>query len=196
MATGSAATSRWKCLAPWSRCSVAARSPNGLQTDYRCRIGTWGRLRTSNDVDQLIRRAAPITRKAFFGSGTCVHTRPELRLRSNGESTFAAERRQYGSFRPFKRSEANARFVPTDDIASPRQVSAAGVNMAYQPTSSFGGNRDPLIRVILRQYRRSELTTDNSSYSRFSPITDFRGSTENAFASTQFGSSSELRVLA
>jgi len=43
--------------------------------------------------------------------------------------------------------------------------------MANQPTPSFGGNRDPLIRTILRQYRRSELATDDSGYGRFSPKT-------------------------
>jgi peptidoglycan hydrolase-like protein with peptidoglycan-binding domain len=39
--------------------------------------------------------------------------------------------------------------------------------MANQPTPSFGGKCDPLIRTILRQYRRSEFATDDSGYGRF-----------------------------
>ncbi len=46
--------------------------------------------------------------------------------------------------------------------------------MAYQPTSSVVGNRDPPIRAILRQYRRAELASDDSGYGHFSPIRDTR----------------------
>ena len=56
------------------------------------------------------------------GSNCDLQQRLALRLECDGEPTFGPERRQFGGFRPFKRSGLNSRFVPEADIVLAEQA--------------------------------------------------------------------------